>query len=69
MTTPTTMARADEKILADLWDLLRQATEERSHFYVAGVVRRAIAEITRLSVCGCGRPLSTGLCGRCDNDD
>ena len=60
---------ADDKILDDLWDLLRQATEQRSHYYVGGIVRRAIAEITRLTRCECGRPLSTGLCGRCDNDE
>lgn len=58
----------DDKILDDLWDLLRQSTQERSHYYVGGIVWRAIAEITRLTLCQCGRPLSTGLCGRCDND-
>lgn len=35
-------------ILDDLRDLYLQATTERSHYYVAGVVERAIAEIERL---------------------
>lgn len=35
-------------ILSKLTDLHKQATVERSHFYVASVVREAIAEIERL---------------------
>jgi hypothetical protein len=35
-------------ILDDLRDLHEQATTDRSHYYTAGCVRRAIAEIERL---------------------
>lgn len=38
----------NEDIVAKLTDLLKQATTERSHYYVASVVREAIAEIQRL---------------------
>jgi hypothetical protein len=37
-----------DDILVKLADLHKQATTERSHYYVASVVREAIAEITRL---------------------
>ena len=37
-----------EDILDKLKDLLLQATTERSHFYVAGSCKAAIAEIERL---------------------
>ncbi len=36
------------EVLDDLTDLLKQATTERSHYYVASTVRRAIAEIIKL---------------------
>jgi hypothetical protein len=35
-------------ILADLKDLEKQATTERSHYYVAACTRRAVREIERL---------------------
>jgi hypothetical protein len=35
-------------ILEDLADLHKQATTERSHYYVASCCQRAIAEIERL---------------------
>lgn len=35
-------------ILGQLDDLLKQATEERSHYYVGHVVERAVAEIASL---------------------
>lgn len=35
-------------ILADLVDLHKQATTEKSHYYVAACCKRAILEITRL---------------------
>jgi len=35
-------------ILEDLLDLEKQATTERSHYYVAACARRAIVEIARL---------------------
>ena len=35
-------------ILEQLEDLLKQATTERSHYYVAACCKRAIAEILRL---------------------
>ena len=35
-------------IVAKLEDLLKQATTERSHYYVASCCREAIAEIERL---------------------
>lgn len=35
-------------LLADLRDLHKQATEDRSHFYTAKCIRRAIAAIERL---------------------
>lgn len=38
----------EEDILDRLRDLLKQATTERSHFYVAKCCRDAIAEIERL---------------------
>lgn len=37
-----------EDILLKLADLHKQATTERSHYYVAACVRESIAEITRL---------------------
>lgn len=37
-----------EDIVDKLKDLLKQATAERSHYYVAGTCREAIAEIERL---------------------
>lgn len=37
----------DPTILADLADLHKQATTERSHYYVAKVVQRSMKEITR----------------------
>ena len=37
-----------DDILEKLEDLLKQATTERSHYYVAGCCREAIAEIKRL---------------------
>lgn len=40
-----------EDILDKLVDLHRQATEEKSHFYVAECCREAINEITRLREC------------------
>lgn len=36
-------------ILEKLKDLLKQATTERSHYYVAATVKEAIAEIERLT--------------------
>jgi hypothetical protein len=39
-----------EDVLDKLEDLYKQATTERSHYYVAGVVKEAIAEIQRLRV-------------------
>ncbi len=38
----------DTEILKDLRDLLKQATTEHSHYYVANCCKRAIAEIERL---------------------
>lgn len=38
----------ENDILDDLEDLLKQATTERSHFYVAKCCREAIDEIKRL---------------------
>jgi hypothetical protein len=38
----------ENDILDDLEDLLLQATKERSHFYVASCITRAIEEIKRL---------------------
>jgi len=38
----------DEDILEKLQNLLKQATTERSHYYVASVVLESIAEIKRL---------------------
>lgn len=40
----------DGDVLDKLEDLYKQATTERSHYYVAGVVKAAIAEIRRLRV-------------------
>lgn len=40
--------KTDNRLLADLDDLHKQATKEHSHYYVAGVVKRCIAEIRRL---------------------
>lgn len=37
-------------ILDDLRDLLKQATTERSHYYVASCCRRAIEEIQMLRI-------------------
>ena len=42
-------------ILDELEDLLKQATTERSHYYVAKCCRKAIAEIKRLRR-SCGEP-------------
>lgn len=42
-------------ILDQLEDLLKQATTERSHYYVAKCCRDAIAEIKRLRR-SCGEP-------------
>ena len=39
---------AQTDILERLADLLKQATEERSHYYVASVVKDAIMEIGTL---------------------
>lgn len=35
-------------ITDDIMDLIKQATTERSHFYTAGVLKRALAEIIML---------------------
>lgn len=43
----------EDDILDQLRDLLKQATVERSHFYVAKCCKDAIAEIERLR-CSCG---------------
>lgn len=40
--------RLEKDIMEALAELLVQATEERSHYYVASVVRQAIKEIARL---------------------
>ena len=40
--------QVENDVLDDLEDLLKQATTERSHFYVASCCRRAIEEIKRL---------------------
>lgn len=40
----------DKTLIADLEDLLVQATEERSHYYVGSVVRRALAELTATTI-------------------
>ena len=40
--------QVENDILDDLEDLLKQATTERSHFYVASCCHRAIEEIKRL---------------------
>ncbi|WP_316397322.1 hypothetical protein [Bradyrhizobium sp. 33ap4] len=37
-------------ILADLGDLYKQATEERSHYYTGACIRRAMTEIAALRV-------------------
>jgi len=52
-TDPTEKMLADERasrddILVRLADLLKQATTERTHYYVASCVRDAIAEIGAL---------------------
>lgn len=41
----------DKKLLADLRDLHKQATEERSHYYVGSVVERAIKELSTRKQC------------------
>ncbi len=42
------MPKKPEDILYKLADLHKQATEERSHYYVGSCVREAIAEIVWL---------------------
>lgn len=44
----TVIVIEEPDILDDLEDLLKQATTERSHYYVAKCCRAAIAEIRRL---------------------
>lgn len=44
----TFTAHVDPDILDSLKDLLKQATTERSHYYVAKCCRDAICEIKRL---------------------
>lgn len=39
-----------DDVLDKLEDLYKRATTERSHYYVAGVVKEAITEIRRLRV-------------------
>jgi hypothetical protein len=50
-------------ILEDLKDLHKQATVERSHYYVGSVVKRAIAEIEQLRA---GAPQTVSLKEFCD---
>jgi hypothetical protein len=44
------MDRTKDRILEDLVDLHKQATTDRSHYYVAGTPKRAIEEIKRLRI-------------------
>jgi hypothetical protein len=43
MSNPTTREKVAGELTAKLVDLLKQATTERSHYYVASVVRECIA--------------------------
>ena len=40
--------KVDEDVLPRLIDLHKQATEDRSHFYVGACIRAAISEIVEL---------------------
>lgn len=51
-------------VIAKLEDLLKQATTERSHYYVASCCREAIAEIKRLrDLAEFGGPVERKPCG------